>query len=353
MPDSLQRHPSAFISWAHVDPDWSQREIDARRELVFNFATALRGNGVDADVDLYYLTDPVDWTRWGPSRVDECEFVLIVVSNSWRLAWEGGGDSSKGAGAAAEADSLRSIYAADRKVFIEKVRLILLPGANSEDIPSGLHGVPRFRIETIDEAGLSDLLRSLTKQPEFMKNALGPLPELPPNPPAFAGASYAAAPTNSVDADETVAPPMSDVSPGQRNALAKAREYLRYTAFSRSGLLNQLASEGFSMDDAEFAVASAGAAWDEQAAKKAGQYLAHIALSREGLLNQLVSEGFSESESERALANIRADWTEQAVKKAKEYLVQGAFSQSRLSSQLVFDGFTENEATAAAADTYQ
>jgi hypothetical protein len=145
VPDSRRRHPSALISWAHVDPGWSPDQIGARRDSVFALATALRHNGVDVDVDLYHLSASVDWTRWGPLRIAECDFVLVVVSESWRLAWEGRGDPSKGAGAAAEADSLRSTYAVNRDTFRDKVRLVLLPGADSRDIPSGLHGVPRFR----------------------------------------------------------------------------------------------------------------------------------------------------------------------------------------------------------------
>lgn len=352
MPDSPRHNPSAFVSWAHVDQDWSQAEIEARRNSVFELATELRRNGIDADVDLYHLTDSVDWTRWGPHRIDECDFVLVVVSKSWRLVWEGSGDPQKGAGAAAEADSLRSIYAVNREVFLEKVRLVLLPGTDSRDIPAGIHGVPRFPLETIDENGLSSLLRNLTEQPEFPKNELGPLPELPPNPQAFGGAESATASSDSV---ATGGPPasQSEVSPGQRNALGKAREYLQVMAFSKTGLVDQLLSEGFDPADSEFAAASVGAAWDEQAAKKAGDYLSVMAFSRKGLFDQLISEGFSQAESERGLANIRVEWAEQAANKAQEYLAQGSFSQSGLASQLTFDGFTENEAAAAAADAYR
>jgi SOS response regulatory protein OraA/RecX len=279
--------------------------------------------------------------------------VLVVVSDSWRLAWDGGGNPRTGAGAAAEADSLRSIYSGNRDAFLKKVRLLLLPRVDSQDIPNGLHGVPRFQINTIDDTGLSELLRSLTGQPEFIQNSLGPLPDLPPNPTAFASAPFSVTSVDSAVTDEIIAPLPSDTSPGQRNALAKAREYLRYTAFSERGLVKQLASDGFAAKDAEYAVANAGAAWDEQAAKKAGDYLSHIAFSKRGLVGQLVSEGFTQQESERAVANVRADWAEQAVNKAESYLANGSFSQSGLASQLLFDGFTEDEAAAAARDTYQ
>jgi SOS response regulatory protein OraA/RecX len=353
VPDPRQRHPSALISWAHVDPGWSHNQIGARRDAVFELATELRRNGVDVDVDLYHLSASVDWTRWGPLRIAECDFVLVVVSASWRRAWEGRGDPSKGAGAAAEADSLRSIYAVNRNAFRDKVRLVLLPGSDSRDIPSGLHGVARFEVGTIDHAGLSDLLRNLTEQPEFIKGELGALPKLPPHSSASAAARSATATAGPAVTVGTGAAPGPEVSPGKRNALAKAREYLRYTAFSMTGLANQLVSEGFSVDDSEFAVANVGAAWGGQATKKANDYLSHMTFSRRGLVNQLVSEGFSQDESELAVANVSADWGEQAAKKASEYLSHTSFSQSGLVRQLAFDGFTQSEAEAAAAKAYR
>jgi hypothetical protein len=352
VPDPRRRHPSALISWAHVDPGWSPDQIGARRDAVFELATTLRRNGVEVDVDLYHLSASVDWTRWGPLRIAECDFVLVVVSESWRLAWEGRGDPSKGAGAAAEADSLRSIYAVNRDAFRDKVRLVLLPGANSRDIPSGLHGVARFEVGTIDDAGVSDLLRNLTEQPEFIKGALGALPDLPPRSSASAAARSATAAAGAAVTVGTDTAPGPAVSPGQRNALAKARDYLRYTAFSKKGLVKQLVSEGFSVDDSGLAVASVGADWDEQAAKKADDYLSHMTFSRRGLVNQLVSEGFSQDESELAVANVGADWGEQAAKKASEYLSHSSFSQSGLARQLAFDGFTQSEAEVAAAKAY-
>ena len=353
MPNLHRRPPSALISWAHVDAGWSAEQIDARKHAVYVLATALRYNGIDADVDLYHLSDNVDWTRWGPLRIDECDFVLVVVSESWRLAWEGRGDPSRGAGAAAEADSLRSIYAVNRDAFSAKVRLVLLPGTDEQDVPSGLHGVARFPLETIDDAALTDLLRNLTEQPEFVRGELGDLPELPPRSSQFfAPQSEAGAPRAS---SSTASPARETEIPlERRNAVAKAREYLRYTAFSRQGLVRQLTdSEGFSEEDSTFAVTNVGADWDEQATKKARTYLAQMAFSHKGLVDQLIAEGFSLAESELAAAEVNADWREQATKKAREYLTFSSFSRQGLRSQLIFDGFNDGDAEAGAAAAFK
>jgi len=83
----------------------------------------------------------------------------------------------------------------------------------------------------------------------------------------------------------------------QENAIRKAESYLDYTAFSRSGLIEQLEYEGFSTADATFAVDSLDVDWMEQAAKKAADYLDYSAFSRSGLISQLEYEGFTHEQA--------------------------------------------------------
>jgi hypothetical protein len=96
--------------------------------------------------------------------------------------------------------------------------------------------------------------------------------------------------------------PLSPVS--QQNAVRKAEDYLDYTAFSRSGLINQLVEfEGFSTEEATFAVDHLTVDWNEQAAKKAKDYLDYTAFSRSGLINQLVEfEGFTPAQAQYGVA---------------------------------------------------
>jgi hypothetical protein len=77
---------------------------------------------------------------------------------------------------------------------------------------------------------------------------------------------------------------------------------LDLTAFSRSGLIDQLEYEGYSTQDATYAVDALGANWNEQAARQAEQYLELTAFSRQGLIDQLEYEGFT-----TAQANYGAD----------------------------------------------
>lgn len=78
-----------------------------------------------------------------------------------------------------------------------------------------------------------------------------------------------------------------------RNALQKAEEYLKFMAFSRTGLYDQLSYEGFPADAAQFAVDNIETDWNENALQKALDYLDTMAFSDQGLYDQLIYEGFT------------------------------------------------------------
>jgi hypothetical protein len=83
----------------------------------------------------------------------------------------------------------------------------------------------------------------------------------------------------------------------QENAIRKAEDYLSFTAFSRSGLIDQLEFEGFIAADATFAVDWLDVDWREQAWHKAEEYLEYSAFSRAGLIAQLEFEGFTHKQA--------------------------------------------------------
>jgi hypothetical protein len=91
--------------------------------------------------------------------------------------------------------------------------------------------------------------------------------------------------------------PESDMTVAQSNAVRSAQSYLEYTAFSKSGLVDQLEFEGYSNADAGFAVNHIEVDWMEQAAKSAESYLEYTAFSRQGLIDQLVFEGFTQEQA--------------------------------------------------------
>src|SRR5690554_944988 len=89
---------------------------------------------------------------------------------------------------------------------------------------------------------------------------------------------------DSTDNDETLS---------QQNAVNMAKNYLAFMPFSKSGLVDQLEFEGFSNDDATYAVNNIDVDWNEQAVLSAQNYLDFMSFSRSGLIEQLKFEGFS------------------------------------------------------------
>ena len=105
-------------------------------------------------------------------------------------------------------------------------------------------------------------------------------------------------PTTAPPLPPTTVPALAGSTISQNNAREKAAEYLDFTSFSRSGLIDQLQYEGFSEGDAAYGVDALDVDWNEQAAKKAAEYLNFRAFSRAGLVEQLLYEGFTEAEAE-------------------------------------------------------
>ena len=136
----------------------------------------------------------------------------------------------------------------------------------------------------------------------------------------------------------------SSMTVSQSNAVKKAKSYLSYSSFSRTGLIGQLEFEGFSNADATFGVDAQNADWSAQAVKKGKSYLSTSSFSLTGLIAQLEFEGFSKEQAEYGVAGQKADWNAQAAKKAESYLDTGAFSRSGLLDQLEFEGFTPAQA---------
>lgn len=98
--------------------------------------------------------------------------------------------------------------------------------------------------------------------------------------------------------------PTSSETVSQKNALAKARSYLGYSAFSHDGLVAQLEYEQFSHADAVYAADNAGADWNNQAAKKAKSYMDYSAFSRGSLIDQLKYDKFTQSQAEYGVNSV-------------------------------------------------
>lgn len=103
--------------------------------------------------------------------------------------------------------------------------------------------------------------------------------------------------TKSKNNEQKVTTATANISAGKKNALDQAYSYLNAMAFSYSGLIEQLEYEGYSTEDATYAVDHCGADWNDEAAKKAEEYLNTMSFSRSGLIEQLEYEGFTHDQA--------------------------------------------------------
>jgi hypothetical protein len=90
----------------------------------------------------------------------------------------------------------------------------------------------------------------------------------------------------------------------QENAREAAESYLDLTAYSRSGLIEQLKFEGYSTKDATYGVNAQKADWNKQAAASAQSYLDMTSYSRSGLIEQLMFEGYTRAQAESGVNKV-------------------------------------------------
>ncbi|WP_343234321.1 Ltp family lipoprotein [Microbacterium salsuginis] len=90
----------------------------------------------------------------------------------------------------------------------------------------------------------------------------------------------------------------------QQNAVEQGISYLDYSAFSRAGLISQLEYEGYTTDEATFAVDFIAPDWNAECAEQATSYLEYSSFSRDGLYSQLEYEGYTPEQIAFGLAAV-------------------------------------------------
>ncbi|MSY17954.1 MAG: hypothetical protein F2735_01325 [Actinobacteria bacterium] len=129
----------------------------------------------------------------------------------------------------------------------------------------------------------------VTTVPPAASTAPTPKPAAKPAPP-----TTSAPPTSP-------APPRATVS--QANAAKAAQGYLKFSAFSCQGLIDQLIYEQYSAADAQYGANATGVCTDPavsqaNAAKAAQQYLKSSAFSCQELIDQLIYEQYSAADAQ-------------------------------------------------------
>ena len=97
---------------------------------------------------------------------------------------------------------------------------------------------------------------------------------------------------------------------GQQNALKKAKTYSDYMHMSKSGIYQQLVSEygeGFTEEEAQYAMDNLIADWNKNALEKAKSYQKTMSMSKAAIYEQLTSEygeGFTVEEAQYAIDHL-------------------------------------------------
>lgn len=94
----------------------------------------------------------------------------------------------------------------------------------------------------------------------------------------------------------------------QKNALKKAQSYSSTMHMSKQGIYNQLTSsfEGFTAEDAQYAVDNLVVDYNSNALEKAKSYQQTMSMSKQGIYNQLTSsfEGFTAEQAQYAIDHL-------------------------------------------------
>ena len=137
----------------------------------------------------------------------------------------------------------------------------------------------------------------------------------------------------------------------RQQAVKKAESTLQYQTLSDSGLLQRLISDGFTQEEAEYAVSYITSAAQNteinrnseeyRAVEKAKSYIRYN-YSRQTIIDKLIKDGFSETTAIYAADNCEADWNLVAVSKAQSYLKYD-YSKNKIYAKLLSDQFTESQ----------
>jgi len=171
-----------FVSYSH--------DSDPHKERVRQLADRLRHEGVDASLDQYYPAPSEGWPQWITRELAECDFVLVVCTETYHnrvtgSEEEGTGLGSRYEGALINQDIFESGGRNDR--FLP----VIFSVDDNAFIPPWLRPYTRYVVN--DDDGYGDLYRRITDQPSVVPPPIGDLIPMPPRQPAAENAIEPAA----------------------------------------------------------------------------------------------------------------------------------------------------------------
>jgi hypothetical protein len=97
----------------------------------------------------------------------EADFVVVVVSEHYRLSGDGNDPNDEHRGVRSEAALLRELAYRDRAVVLRKILPVVLPGHTVGQIPLFLqpHTASHYHVPSVDPTGAKELLGVINGQP--------------------------------------------------------------------------------------------------------------------------------------------------------------------------------------------
>jgi tetratricopeptide (TPR) repeat protein len=159
-----------FISYSHDSLEHRANILDLTQEL--------RRAGIDAQIDQFIENSPpLSWPLWMNEQIDQSNFVLIVVTETYATRFMNREQPGRGLGVRWEGNIITSelYYASDDRV---KFIPIVVSARDSTHIPTPLRLTTWYDVGIAGNRNLKPLLRHLLNHPAVVAEPIGPVLDL-------------------------------------------------------------------------------------------------------------------------------------------------------------------------------
>lgn len=163
-------HKKVFVSYAWEDDGTHQPRV-------VRFTNDLREYGLDAIVDVFESSPPNGWPMWMLKQIQRADFVLMVITETYRRRFEGDEQPGVGKGVKWEGGIVtREVY--DSEFRNDKFLPVVFGKQHLASMPTIFKGNTHWDVS--DPERLKELVMFMTGQPLYIPARLGSIPVLPP-----------------------------------------------------------------------------------------------------------------------------------------------------------------------------
>jgi len=162
--------PRVFVSYSH--------DSDEHRSRVVALAQRLRGDGIDAWIDVFEPAPPQGWPGWMRAQVQGADFVVLVCTASYRRRFEGREEPGVGRGVTYEG-LLATQLLYEGSLDFERVVPVVFEDAGEDDIPVDVRPATCHRLGGEYESLRKRLTRQLAITPATLGEGVANYEGLP------------------------------------------------------------------------------------------------------------------------------------------------------------------------------